>query len=163
MKKSILTVLLFISILSYGNSKMLKEMLPYIAEIESISGILTTGDNGKAVGDLQIWKITVDDVNRVYKTKYTYQDRNSRKKSEEIFFKYLTFWGKQYTKKTCLQPTEEIYARIWNGGPKGYKKASTAKYWIKYKNAKAGIGYTLKSKRELMERIIKGRLTKKYV
>lgn len=162
MKKIIIVLAILISNVLHADIEILKEMLPHIAQVESLSGILTNGDNGRAIGDLQIWKITVDDVNRVYKTNFTYNDRSSRKMSEKIFIKYLSFWGKQYYKKTCEQPTEEIYARIWNGGPEGYKKSSTIKYWKRYKEAKCEIGYTLKSKRQLMERIIRGRLIKKY-
>tara|TARA_R110000772_G_C13310332_1_gene440643 strand:- start:43002 stop:43550 length:549 start_codon:yes stop_codon:yes gene_type:complete len=146
MQKVLLTALLFISMLVHADEKIIQNMLDGIAEVESLSGLLTNGDGGKAVGHLQIWKITVDDVNRIYKTSYTYQDRNSVQKSEDMFIKYLSFWGKQYQKNTGQYPTEEIYARIWNGGPIGYKKRSTVAYWNKY----------LKTKRERYhEKIIK--------
>ena len=32
-----------------------------------------------------------------------------------------------------MKPTYEVYARIWNGGPDGWKKRSTLKYWKKVK------------------------------
>ena len=152
MKK--LLIVLLISIQCYGSRSILEDMLPHIAIVESSGGLSTTGDNGRAIGHLQIWKIVVDDVNRVYKTSYTYQDRNSVVKSEEMYFKYLSFWGKRYKINTGLDPTEEVYSRIWSGGPQGYKRKGTLRYYKRYLEVKNAIGYTLKSKRELMERLI---------
>ena len=155
MQKSLLTALLFISMLVHADEKIIQNMLDGIAEVESLSGLLTNGDNGNAIGHLQIWKITVDDVNRVYKTSYTYQDRNSVQKSEEIFIKYLSFWGKQYHKNTGCDPDEEIYSRIWNGGPKGYRKKSTFKYWHKYKAAKQKVKIVWKGKSSKLQLFIR--------
>ena len=36
-----------------------------------------------------------------------------------------------YTRRTGRIPTAETYARIWNGGPDGWKKPTTAAYWRK--------------------------------
>ena len=33
-------------------------------------------------------------------------------------------------KETGKKPTDEVLARIWNGGPRGWKKKSTRKYWL---------------------------------
>ena len=54
-----------------------------------------------------------------------------KRTSEEIALLYLTYWGKEYTRNTGKIPSYEQYARIWNGGPKGLKKASTLDYWKK--------------------------------
>lgn len=34
-------------------------------------------------------------------------------------------------------PTVEVYARIWNGGPEGWRKSSTLAYWRRVRNALA--------------------------
>lgn len=37
--------------------------------------------------------------------------------------------------KAYGQKGDEARARIWNGGPRGYRKDSTKKYWKKVKEA----------------------------
>lgn len=106
-------------------------ILQALVVVESNNQVDAIGDHGKAVGCLQIQQVCLDDVNRVYKTHYTRQDCFDRSKSYEIATKYLTFWGKQYTKNTGKKPTVEVLVRIWNGGPTGYRKEATLKYWSK--------------------------------
>lgn len=89
--------------------------------------------NGEAAGCLQITPILVKDVNRIARTNFTLEDRFDRDKSIEMAQIYLTHYGKVYTKKTGKEPDFEIYARIWNGGPNGWKKSSTEDYWLKVK------------------------------
>jgi len=89
------------------------------------------GDNGNAKGIFQIWPSVIQDVNRVYKTSYTHDDMFDPKKATDVAKKYLTYYGKVYKRNTGKEPTPEIYARMWNGGPKGYKKSATDKYWSK--------------------------------
>jgi soluble lytic murein transglycosylase-like protein len=70
------------------------------------------GDNGKAIGILQIHKSVVTDVNARYGTHYVWPaDCKDPAKSKDIATKYLTMYGKG---KTPVQ-----LARIWNGGPEG--------------------------------------------
>ncbi len=95
---------------------------------------IAVGDNGASIGAYQIQKAVIDDVNRVYpQYNFTYEDRYNIKKSEQICYLYLKYWGGHYQKTTGKNPTAETLARIWNGGPKGYKKESTIKYWNKIK------------------------------
>jgi hypothetical protein len=35
--------------------------------------------------------------------------------------------------ETGKQPTDEVFARMHNGGPTGYKKSATIEYWQKVK------------------------------
>jgi len=92
------------------------------------------GDNGNAVGCLQIWKIVVDDVNRIQKKEvFTYNDRLTRPKSVRMAEIYLNHYGARYKRLTGKEPTLEVLARMWNGGPDGYKKQSTVIYWEKVK------------------------------
>ena len=102
-----------------------------IMMVESHGNENAIGDNGSALGCMQIHMCVIDDVNRIYKTSYRSQDRLLTKKSFDIAKKYLKFWGGQYEKETGNKPNAEIYARIWNGGPIGYKKTATESYWVK--------------------------------
>lgn len=101
-----------------------EKLIDAFVQVESNGRANAVGDNGKAVGCLQIWEVVVDDVNRFSPTKYSYEDRKSIIKSREICKKYLIHYGGK-------NATDEKYARIWNGGPKGYAKVSTRGYWRK--------------------------------
>jgi hypothetical protein len=106
------------------NAADLDRLIPALIKVESNGNNFAIGDRGNAVGCLQIWKIVIDDVNRILKEdKYTYTDRLSRKKSIEVCRIYLTHYAKD--------KTEEQAARIWNGGPRGHTKEATKKYWEK--------------------------------
>lgn len=93
------------------------------------------GDGGKAVGCLQIHEILVEDVNRIIDIKgkgglrFTAKDRINRESSIAMCRIYL----EHYTSPMNLphRPTLEDMARIWNGGPMGWKKPATVKYWEK--------------------------------
>ena len=103
-----------------------ERLIDALVHVESKGKVHSVGDNGKAVGPLQIHKEVVDDVNVAYGTSYTYADRKSIEKSREICRKYLMLHGGG-------NASNEKYARIWNGGPNGHLKHGTRKYWIKVK------------------------------
>ena len=101
-----------------------------IVAIESGGDVNVVGDNGKAVGPAQIWEITVRDCNRIVgKPVFTLDDRVSLIKSAEMFQIYTEHYGKKYG----VPVTDEVRAKVWNGGPNGPKKPSTEKYWQKVK------------------------------
>ena len=107
------------------------KLLDAICDIESHGNSQAVGDSGKAVGVYQIHKIYVDDVNSFSKTQYTYEDRKDKTKSRAMVKAYLEHYGKVYEKKTGETANNEVLARIHNGGPNGYKKDATKKYWNK--------------------------------
>ena len=95
-----------------------------------------------SVGCLQIRPIMVREVNRILrkqkiKKKYTLNDRYSRKKSIEMFYIWRDYHHSE--------DSDEVIARCWNGGPKGWKKKSTKYYWVKVVKEK----YWLKVKQEM--------------
>jgi hypothetical protein len=95
-----------------------------------------------SVGCLQIRPIMVREVNRILrkqkiKKKYTLNDRYSRNKSIEMFYIWRDYHHSE--------DSDEVIARCWNGGPKGWKKKSTRYYWIKVVKEK----YWLKVKQEI--------------
>ena len=106
-------------------------LIDALIQVESNGDVNAVGDNGKAYGCLQIWDVVIQDVNRVYRTNYKHKDAFSKSKAEQICRLYLTHWGKHYERTTHKKVTYEILARIWNGGPKGYKKKQTIAYWNK--------------------------------
>jgi hypothetical protein len=84
-----------------------------VCRVESNGNPLAVGDGGKAAGIAQIWAITVRDVNRIAGTNYTLNDRFDVEKSKAIFQLYVNHYGKG--------KSDEVKARIWNGGPNAMK------------------------------------------
>ena len=92
------------------------------------------GDNGNAIGPLQIWECAFIDVQREGEV---YSDCEDLDFSLEVFQRYMKRYA---TEKRLGRPvTDEDRARIWNGGPrgvwaKGKKKIKLDQYWTKVKN-----------------------------
>ncbi|MEI6084009.1 MAG: hypothetical protein WCS70_06875 [Verrucomicrobiota bacterium] len=90
------------------------------------------GDGGLAVGVLQIHPIVIADVNRITgRTLWSLEDRRNKERSEAICATYLDYYGGAYQRETGKQPTLEVYCRMWDGGPVGWKKKATLPYWKK--------------------------------
>jgi hypothetical protein len=97
-------------------------LLTAIHAVESDCGLTSRNE-------LQIRDICIEDVNRIYGTNYRKKDAYDLSTSRRIAWLYLDYWGK----KAKTNPDYETLARIWNGGPNGWKKHSTLKYWKKVK------------------------------
>lgn len=85
------------------------------------------GDGGLAHGALQIHPCVVDDVNRIYGTNFRLSDRNNRAASIQMCELYLSYWAS--AQMLGRDPTIEDMARIWNGGPDGWRKPTTLPHW----------------------------------
>lgn len=102
-------------------------LLAALIAVESSGNDHAVGDSGQAIGCLQIHEKVIEDVNRIYGTTYQLAHRLDRQMSLRICELYLKHWGS----KLPRIPTLEDYARIWNGGPQGWKNAATKRYWAK--------------------------------
>lgn len=134
-------LIFIIGLISYNifgieiNEKLLKS----IKMVESNGNKNAKGDYDKknkeyrAIGSFQLWKIYVDDVNRISNKKFNYEDRYDENKSKEMVKIYLNHYGKRYERLTGKIATDEVLSRIHNGGPNGWKKEATIKYWNKVK------------------------------
>ena len=119
----------------------LEDLLDAIEQVESGGDANAVGDSGRAVGAYQIWKIYVDDCNRIHNKFcasffpkhpfYTYSDRRSKEKSRGMVALYTTYYWERT--KTDIMGRFEFMARIHNGGPNGWKKESTKEFWDKVK------------------------------
>lgn len=110
-----------------------EDLLDAIEWVESRGRADAVGDGGNAVGSFQIWKIYVDDVNRImalrnWPERFTYEDRLNKTKSRRIVTLYLQYYGKSVQVLSELEYFECV-ARIHNGGPTGHKKECTKAYW----------------------------------
>jgi len=109
-------------------------LLEAMIQVESRGKEGCIGDKhlGKpSIGVLQIRPIMVREVNRILKKqdikkKFQMDDRYSREKSIEMF----NIWKDYYHS----EDSEEVIARCWNGGPKGWKRKATEHYWEKVQN-----------------------------
>lgn len=132
---SILLLILSLSFSTYAYD--ISAILPILKLVESMGDVDSIGDNGKAYGILQIHKICIDDVNRIYGTSYVHKDAFDEEISNEIFRLYIEYGAKRFKKRYNKSPTEEDIVRMWNGGCyTGYKKESTISYYNKYEKYK---------------------------
>jgi hypothetical protein len=120
--------------LNNGYPEEWNTFLQVLCKQESNNNPNAEGDirNGRpqALGILQLWDIYVQDVNRMYpKRNFFHSDALNPKKAALITTLYLMGYGRNYAKKTGKQPTYEVLARIHNGGPNGWQKDATIRYW----------------------------------
>ena len=109
-----------------------QDLVSALIHVESRGNDSAIGDRHlvgeEAVGVLQIRPIMVREVNRILRIqktdkRYKLKDRFDRNKSIEMFH----VWKNYHHKDSDMQ----TIARNWNGGPRGYKRNSTLKYWNK--------------------------------
>lgn len=103
----------------------LLQFILILAAVESGMDPNAVGDNGKAVGLLQIHPVMVQDINRIIgEDKFTLQDRRDPKKSIQMAVIYFRHYERD--------STWEEKARAWNGGPNWRdKRWKTDAYWRK--------------------------------
>ena len=89
------------------------------------------GDNGRAIGPLQVHAAAVADVNRAFGTTYKHRDMMDRDAAVAVFDRYL--WLYAQPRRLGRPVTDEDRARIWNGGPNGWKRKATLGYAAKYR------------------------------
>lgn len=104
----------------------LTNLISALIVVESGGRDNAVGDQGRAIGPLQIHRGVVLDVNRFTGSNYRHQDMTNRAAARAVCQAYLEHYGKGCT-------TEQL-ARKWNGGgPSGDKKKATEAYWAKVK------------------------------
>jgi len=104
----------------------IRPLLNALAVVESNNNDAAVGDNGRAIGRYQIWEIYWHDaVEFCPSLKGEYKDVTQKEYAERVITAYLL----RYAKDSVENKDYEKLARIHNGGPKGYKKKATLKYW----------------------------------
>ena len=121
----------------YQNDTIETPLIKALIQNESADRNYPNG-NDRAIGDihlpdpaygaLQIRQPCVDDVNRANGTHYVAKDMlGNRALSIWVFNKYMDLYA---TEARLGRPvTDEDRARIWNGGPNGWKTDMTVAYW----------------------------------
>ena len=90
------------------------------------------GDNGKALGILQMHEAYVKDAAEYADVTWSHHDALDPLKARKIFLAYMHRYAKMERKPHHMSYPEFV-SRIHNGGPNGYLKASTNSYWQKVK------------------------------
>jgi len=103
----------------------LNNLITALMIVESAGNDQAIGDNGRAIGPLQIHRGVVLDVNRITGSHYKHSEMTNRVAARAVCEAYLRHYGKG--------KTTEQQARIWNGGPTGDRKSATEAYWAKVK------------------------------
>lgn len=107
-------------------------LLDALIQVESNGNDDAVGDNGNAIGCLQIWKIYWQDATEFSKIGGSYKDCFNRDYAKKVVNAYMIRYAKEAW--TCPSKFDaEKVSRIHNGGPRGYKKKATLKYWEKVK------------------------------
>lgn len=105
--------------------------------VESSLNPALVGDNGGAIGVLQMHKAYVQDAAEFAGEDWVHEDCLEPEIAVEIFRAYMARYATK--KRLGRKPTLQDIARIHNGGPNGYKKDSTLRYWRIVKNKYAAI------------------------
>jgi len=110
-----------------------RNLLDALCRVESNCQEDAVGDNGNAIGPYQIWKVYWRDaVDFDPSIGGCYEDCIDKEYSEKVV---LAYWKRYATERRLGRPvTDQDRARIHNGGPLGYNKKSTEKYWKKVKD-----------------------------
>ena len=129
-----ITALLFAGLGAQAAGTPTKDrLITALIQVESGGNDHAIGDRGKkemAYGCLQIRKPCIDDVNKKFGTKYEAKDcLGNRALSVWVCENYINIYATQ--NRLGRAPTNEDRARIWNGGPSGWKAKCTNGYWTK--------------------------------
>ena len=100
-----------------------------IAQVESEGG--RTSENVYQLGDAYI-----EDVNRISRdVVFADSAAYAKSRAEQMMVVYFMYYGRTYLEKTGKAPTAEVLVRMHNGGPNGWRKKSTLRYWHRVKAA----------------------------
>ena len=106
----------------------LTNLITALIAVESSGNDQAIGDNGRALGPLQIHRGVVLDVNRFTGSNYRWEAMTNRAQARAVCQAYLEHYGRG--------KSLEEQARIWNAGPHGHKKkTATEGYWRKVQKA----------------------------
>lgn len=100
--------------------------------VESGGNDMARGNHGE-VGALQITRAVVADVNRKTGSCYRHSAMTNRAQAIAVLGAYLSIYA---TEKRIGRPvTDSDRARIWNGGPNGWRMRSTLPYLKRFRKA----------------------------
>ena len=122
-RRLVFSLLLFITVSAQA------DLIDRLVAVESGGRTNVVGDGGKAFGPLQIHQGVLDDYKRWTGKTVTLAECRSLQVSRGVCAAYLAHYA---TEARIGRPvTDEDRARIWNGGPDGWRKSATLRYWAR--------------------------------
>jgi hypothetical protein len=109
------------------------EFIRKIGEIESLNTDNAIGDGGRAIGRYGIHDICVKGSGLQDLLNYNHKDMADSVKAEHVFWAVMGINCHTYAMRHGKYPRYEDLARMWNGGPAGYKMNATLKYLEKFR------------------------------
>jgi hypothetical protein len=116
---------------SYINIYCGQELINAISMVESSGGKNVYNPSEGAHGPLQIRQIALTDVNKRYNLNINLEDVYCIEIASFVFWAYTDMYATE--SRLGRTVTREDRARIWNGGPNGFRRKSTLQYWDKVK------------------------------
>jgi hypothetical protein len=102
------------------------ELLAALIAVESGGNDMARGRHGE-LGALQVRPCVVADVNRLKGTHYRWAEMTNRWAALGVFRIYT---GHYCAEARLGRPaTSQDLARVWHGGPNGWKRRKTEAYW----------------------------------
>jgi hypothetical protein len=102
------------------------ELLAALIAVESGGNDMARGRHGE-LGALQVRPCVVADVNRLKGTHYRWAEMTNRWAALGVFRIYT---GHYCAEARLGRPaTSQDLARVWHGGPNGWKRRKTVAYW----------------------------------
>lgn len=102
-----------------------------LAAVESGGDDAAVNKREDAHGRYQIRAAALADANAALGTRYTLAEMHDPAKAERVVRAYLSRYGAAWERRTGLAATDEVLARLHNGGPRGPDKTATRGYAAK--------------------------------
>ena len=147
MKQLILLTILFFTL--YGCSQreptiIIREVIVYrdtcdsefirkIGQLESGGIDSVSGENGAGKGRFGIYNICVKGSGMADLLGYSHGDMHNPEKSKHVFWAAMGIFCHTFAQRHGRYPNYEDLARMWAGGPSGYKSDKTLKYLHKFR------------------------------
>jgi len=129
MISSIVISLLCLITPSHKVDVLIKDIRPAMIHVESRGNPRAIGKKGER-GILQIMPDYWTDGTKALGVSWDYEQGSfDRQQSFAVSRAYLKRYARSYECRTGKPVTREVLARIHNGGPYGYRRLSTARYW----------------------------------
>ena len=105
---------------------MTAELLAALIAIESNGNDQARGRHGE-LGALQVRACVVKDVNRIAGTHYRWAEMTNRSAAQVVLRIYVGHYCTEA--RLGRRVTDQDVARVWHGGPDGWRRRATLAYW----------------------------------
>lgn len=105
---------------------MTAKLLAALIAVESGGNDQARGRRGE-LGALQVRPCVIEDVNRIAGTRYRWAEMTNRWAALGVLRIYVGHYCSE--ERLGREATDQDVARVWHGGPDGWKRRGTLAYW----------------------------------